>query len=240
MTLPFPGEHVGPDHTNICRTVFSKSLSKEGARMANPSCSGVILAGGLNTRFKGQEKAFIPVGGKRMLDRVVEVFAPLFDERILVTNHPLHYLEWDLHIVTDLFATRSSLTGIHSALFYSTRPYAFCVGCDTPFLSRAVVEKLIQALEPGVDVVIPDTGAGFEPLCAAYSVRCLQAIEQNLKSSRLKIQDFFKKVRVKKIPEPNLRAVDPQLMSFFNVNTPEDLERAEAWVSAHAAESGPR
>ena len=205
--------------------------------MPTPHCSGIILAGGLNTRFEGREKAFVPVGGQRMLDRLMARLAPLFDEIILVTNRPLNYLDWDVHIVTDIFDTRSSLTGIHAGLFYCTHPYAFCVGCDTPFLNRGVVEILVHSVETNVDVVIPDTGAGFEPLCAVYSVRCLNAIEANLKNSRLKIQSFFNTVRVKKIPEKTLRAADPQLVSFFNVNRPEDLIRAEALISAHTVDS---
>ncbi len=79
-------------------------------------CSGVILAGGRNSRFGGREKAFLPVGGKLLFERIYEVCRPLFDELILVTNNPAAYLRWDLHIVTDLFAVRSSLTGIHAGL----------------------------------------------------------------------------------------------------------------------------
>ena len=80
-------------------------------------CTGVILSGGLNTRFNGQNKAFIRVGQKRILDRLYEIFSDLFDDIILVTNHPLEFLDWDLTIVTDLFSARSSLTGIHTGPF---------------------------------------------------------------------------------------------------------------------------
>ena len=93
--------------------------------MAFP-CTGVILSGGLSTRFNGQNKAFIRVGRKRILDRLYDVFSDVFDEIILVTNDPLQFTEWDLTIVTDLFAARSSLTGIHTGLFYTKNPFAFC------------------------------------------------------------------------------------------------------------------
>lgn len=77
------------------------------------------MAGGLNSRYSGRNKAFIPVWGKRILDRLYEVFQEVFEEIILVTNDPLKYLEWDLTIVTDIFPYRSSLTGIHAGLFLS-------------------------------------------------------------------------------------------------------------------------
>ena len=88
-------------------------------------CTGVILSGGLNTRFNGHNKALIRVGQRRILDRLYDVFSELFDEIILVTNHPLQFLDWDLTIVTDIFSTRSSLTGIHAGLFYMKNPFAF-------------------------------------------------------------------------------------------------------------------
>ncbi|UCF90917.1 MAG: molybdenum cofactor guanylyltransferase [Desulfobacterales bacterium] len=196
----------------------------------NFPCSGVILAGGLNTRLGGRDKAFIRVGGKRLLDRIYEVFSELFEEIILVTNSPHQFLEWDLIIVTDLFAVRSSLTGIHAGLFYASNPYAFFTACDTPFLQKAVVKTVIEGIEKQVDIVMPETAAGREPLCAVYSKHCLLAAERHLRRNQLKIQRVFRKHRIKKIPEKILRMQDPELLSFYNINTPEDLARAEAMV----------
>lgn len=190
-------------------------------------CSGVILAGGLNKRFSGKSKALIRVGAKSILDYIYRVFKDLFEEILLVTNDPLQYLGWDLNIVTDLFPIRSSLTGIHAGLFFSTNPYVFIGACDTPFLKRELVETIIDCIDQHVDVIIPETSAGLEPLCAVYSKRCLKPIEQNLVRQSLKIQHFFYKVRLTKIPEKDLRGQDPDLISFFNINTPSDLTRAE-------------
>ena len=191
------------------------------------SVTGVILAGGQNTRFSGTNKALIPVGGKCILDRIYDVFSDLFEEIILVTNDPIQYLEWDLNIVTDLFPFRSSLTGIHAGLFYMTTPYAFFVACDIPFLKKELVEIILRNIEPGVDIVVPETSQGFEPLCSVYSKQCFKPIEHQLVKKDLKIQQIFRKVRVKKIPENILRQNDPDLLSFSNINTPDDLTRAE-------------
>lgn len=190
-------------------------------------CTGVILAGGMNTRFSGQEKAFLSVGGKRIIDRLYSIFTALFEDIILVTNDPYKYLEWDINIVTDLYPVRSSLTGIHAGLFYTSNPFAFFAACDIPFLKKELVETLINNIEQGIDVVVPETKAGFEPLCAVYSKECLKQVEQQIIQNKLAIRHLFKKRRVKKIPEKVLREKDPDLISFFNINTPQDQEKAE-------------
>jgi molybdopterin-guanine dinucleotide biosynthesis protein A len=192
------------------------------------SCTGVILAGGLGSRYGGENKAFLNVGGMRIMDRLVELFSTLFDEIIIVTNQPLDFLEWNALIVTDIFPARSSLTGIHTGLFYAGHPFAFFSACDTPFLKRAVVETVLKQIGPADDLIIPKTSAGFEPLCAAYSRRCLKPAEEHIRANKLKIQLALQKVRIKHVPEALLRQEDPELVSFFNVNTPEDLAQAEA------------
>ena len=200
-------------------------------------CTGVILSGGLNTRFDGENKAFISVGGRRIIDRLLDVFSDLFDEIILVTNHPELFLQWDLTIVTDIFDLRSSLTGIHTGLFYSNNPYAFFSACDTPFLKKELVEILVKQIEQKIDIIMPETAAGFEPLCAIYSKRCLKPAEDHLKANKVKIQWAFRSNRIKNIPENQLRTVDPELRSFLNINTPEDLVRAEEMVAKPPAHS---
>jgi len=189
--------------------------------------TGVILAGGKNSRFYGKNKTLVRIGGKRILDRIYEVFTLLFDKIILVTNEPVQYMEWDFDIVTDIFPIRSSLTGIHTGLFYITTPYAFFAACDTPFLMKELVETLLNGVEPNIDIVIPETSKGVEPLCSVYSKRCFKPIEEQLEKKSLKIQRLFQKVRVKKIPEDILRTTDPDLVSFSNINTPDDLARAK-------------
>ncbi len=191
------------------------------------NCTGVILAGGLAKRFSGELKAFLPVGGKKILNCIYAVFSQLFDEIILVTNEPADYLDWDLMIGTDLYPVRSSLTGLHAGLFYASNPYVFFSASDTPFLKVKLVKVLLDHLDSQPDVVIPETSKGIEPLCAIYSKRCFQSIEHHLLKRDFKIQNFFKKARVKKISEKRLKIADPDLLSFFNINTAEDLQMAE-------------
>ena len=203
-----------------------RPLFNYGACMSNRACTGVILAGGQNKRFDGVEKTFEQVGEASIFEHIYSIFRKLFDQLILVTNHPEKYMAWDIPMATDLFDIRSSLTGLHTGLFYSTTPYAFFAACDTPFLQKEMVETVLNNIAPKVDIVVPQTELGFEPLCAAYSRLCLKPVQAQLESGQLQIQRLFKTMRTRKIPETTLRKIDPNLISFFNINTPEDLERA--------------
>lgn len=194
--------------------------------MNRPSCTGVILAGGLNSRFSGENKAFVSIDGERIIATLHALFTHLFDEIVIVTNQPEAYMEMDALLVADHHPVRSSLAGIHAALFNIETDFAFVSACDTPFLKRAVVELVKSRIAPHVDVVIPQTAAGFEPLCAAYAKRCLPAVTRQLEKKIFKIQRFFNRMAVRTVSEKALRAVDPELVSFFNINTPDDLARA--------------
>ena len=202
----------------------------------NNLCTGIILAGGKNTRFSGTNKALMPIGGKRIFDRIYDVFCNLFQDIILVTNDPMPYLEWDLTVVTDLFPFRCSLTGLHAGLFNLTTPYAFFAACDTPFIKQNLIETILAGIAPHIDIVVPETSEGFQPLCAVYSRRCLEHATRQLEKQELKIDRMFKKLRVKKIPEQVLKKQDPDLISFFNINAPEDLAKAEEILSRISTE----
>ena len=191
------------------------------------TCSGAIVAGGLSSRMDGKNKALLTVGDQTILHHQMGVLHSMFEHILLVTNTPMAYASWDMMMVADLFAVRSSLTGIHAALFHAPYSHIFITACDTPFLNKGIVSLLLKNLEPKWDVIVPDTKTGLEPLCAIYSKRCLKPIERHLKTDRPKVTDFFPSVRLKKIGEDLLRQVDPDLLSFFNVNTPQDLTTAE-------------
>ncbi len=195
--------------------------------MAIP-CTGVILAGGLNKRFDGQNKAFIRIGGKRIVDRLLEVYGRLFDQIVLVTNDPAAYMDVDALIVTDHYSVRSSLNGLHAGLFAATHEHAFFAACDTPFIKGALIQLLMDTVTRKADILIPSTAAGYEPMFAVYKKTCLPAMAWQLERDLLKIQGLFRRLRVKTVDEADLRTVDPELVSFFNVNTPADLVRAEA------------
>ena len=194
--------------------------------MAVP-CTGVILAGGQSKRFDGQNKAFIRIGGKRIVDRLLDAYTRLFDQIVIVTNDPAAYMDVDALIVTDHYSVRSSLNGLHAGLFAADHEWAFFTACDTPFIKGPLIQCVLDKIERKADIIIPSTSAGYEPMCAVYKKTCLPAMVWQLEHDLFKIDGLFRKVRVKKVVEAGLRAVDPELISFFNINTPEDLMQAE-------------
>jgi molybdopterin-guanine dinucleotide biosynthesis protein A len=193
------------------------------------SCSGVILAGGRSSRLHGNNKAFIQIGGESIFSRLYNLYIQLFDEIIVVSNDPLAYLDWNVQVVTDIFPYRSSLTGVHAGLFSIKNPFAFFSACDAPFLQKDLVKTVLAQIDPHSQIVVPKTPDGlFEPLCAVYAKTCLGPIETQLSQKILKISNIFRLVRTKTIETEILRGSDTELLSFFNVNTPADVEKAES------------
>ncbi len=214
-------------HCTLSVWVYAKfTMGKE--TMTKHLCSAVILAGGESKRLNGQNKALLEVGGRRVLDRLVSALSPYFREIILVTNDPVGYLEWDVVIVTDHFEQRSSMTGIHAGLFAASHPHALVTACDMPFVQPPMIELLLAEVEPHLDIIIPRTAVGFEPLLAIYSKRCLKHIEAALIKREYQIQRIFNKIRKHDIEEPKLRNCDADLMSFYNLNSQDDLTEVES------------
>ena len=102
-----------------------------------PSVTGVILAGGKSSRM-GQNKALMPLGDQRLIDRVVAVLHEVFANLLMVTNSPEVYADLDLPIVADIYPDKGSLGGIYSAIYHAPTPYCLVVACDMPFLNAAL------------------------------------------------------------------------------------------------------
>lgn len=187
--------------------------------------TGVIQAGGKSTRMGGQPKALLPLGGLRIVERVVAAVAPAVDDLLVVTNTPERYAFLGLPMVGDVYPDHGSLGGIYSGLKAASGDVAFTVACDMPFLHPEVVRLVVGHAGAG-DVVVPRVGGQWETLHAAYAKSCLPHIEARLEAGRLKIVEFFERVRVVEIPETEIRRYRDPALVFMNVNTPEELDRA--------------
>jgi len=130
-----------------------------------------------------------------------------------------------LRVVRDLEPGQGVLGGLYSGLSQTKAEAAVAVACDMPFLKSALIRHLL-ALSESYDVVIPLIAGRPEPLHAAYARSCLEPIAATLRSGGLKIVDFFPRVRVKYVDENEISSIDPRHLSFFNINTAQDLARA--------------
>ena len=198
-------------------------MARKKPDTAKTNCSGIILAGGMNKRMRGRNKALITLGGRRFLDHILRTLDACFDQCLIVTREPSQYAEWDTRIISDCFDVRSPLTGIHAGLVSMDSEYAFVTSCDVPLLKKEVIEILVDAIEPGIDVITPASGGYYQPMCTIYSARCADIIERMLHRGELKVDRLYERIRLKTISYERIESVDPQLTSFINVNTPEDL-----------------
>jgi molybdopterin-guanine dinucleotide biosynthesis protein A len=187
--------------------------------------TGVIQAGGKSTRMGGRAKALLELGGRRIIERVLDVVAAVVDDVLIVTNTPDLYGFLGVAMVPDAYPEHGSLGGIFTGLSAATGEAVFTVACDMPFLHRDVA-RLVVARAGEADVIIPRVGQQLETLHAVYGKTCLAAMETRLRAGRLKIVGFFDDVRVVEISEAEVaRHRSPEIV-FMNVNTPEELARA--------------
>ncbi len=194
-------------------------------------CTGVILAGGKNSRLPGIKKTFRKIGDLTILESIHDVFSNLFKEVIIVVNDPKDFAGCDMTVVTDIIPSKCALAGLHAGLFYASYPYAYLTACDTPFIKQSVIEHIVEQIEPGFEVIIPRTDDGVEPLSAVYSKGCIPLIEKKLEENIFMIKKFFRKKKVKEIPVDQLKALDPDMRFIFNINTPEDVETAKTMAN---------
>jgi len=192
------------------------------------AATGVILAGGLSRRL-GRDKAVEPIGGQPLIQRVIQRVEQVCQEiAVVVANQDRAAglpLEPQHQVVLDRYAGAGSLGGIFSGLDAAINQWTLVVACDMPFLNLSLLRHML-ALREDADAVVPMIEGRPEPTHALYSKACLPFIEPRLIAGDLKISGFYDQVRVRYLPEEEVAALDPEFLSFFNVNTPEDLERA--------------
>lgn len=190
-----------------------------------------MLAGGESRRF-GSPKALARVGGRSVVERVVDAARGAVPEVVLVANRPEWFAALKLPTRPDSVPGSGPLGGVQAALRWAAeerRPGALCLPCDTPFLHPGLLRRLVErAAAPDADVVVPESPGrrGVEPLCAVYSVACLPAVESLLAAGEPRMTALLERVRTVRLPLAEVsRWGDPAVL-FLNVNTPDDHRRA--------------
>jgi len=194
---------------------------------------GVILAGGLATRYGGTAKGLERVGGERIVDRVAGALREVCDELLLVANDATAD-EWlrDVRRASDVIAGQGSLGGIHAALAHARAP-VLVVAWDMPFVPASLLAELADLGGTGVDAAVPESGSrrGLEPLCAYYASACLAPVERRLAAGDRRVIGFYDDVRLSRLPAERVaRHGDPSRI-FMNVNSPNDLALAESFLA---------
>jgi len=187
-----------------------------------------IQAGGQSRRMR-RDKGLVPLDGLPMIEHLLERVRPLGDEVLITTNQPESYAYLGLRMVADEVPGEGALAGLHTALKAARGDTVLVLACDMPFVNVPLLGYLLD-LSPDFDVVVPRWQDVLQTIHAVYSRQyCLPAMEDVLKRGRKRVFSFYSQVQVREISEDEIVRFDPQGLSFFNVNTPEELQEAE-WM----------
>jgi molybdopterin-guanine dinucleotide biosynthesis protein len=194
-------------------------------------CSAIVLAGGRASRLGGINKARIEVGGVPIIHRIVEALRPLADQTILVGRFASDVGPAGVEVLPDAIERGSALVGLYSGLLAARHDAAIAVACDMPFLSAPLLAHILTRSVDS-DVTVPRIGPHLEALHAVYRRSCLPPMLEMIEAGDHKIVNLYDRVRVLEISEAELRSIDPDLLSVFNVNTPSDMQRAQALATS--------
>ena len=203
--------------------------------------TAAVLAGGRSVRM-GVDKTLLAVDGEPLVTRVARVVDSVCSQTVVVTNRPDALADAQLpphiRIATDEVAYQGPLGGLATAMAMADNEWVLAVAADMPHLEPGIIGALWAARE-GVDVVVPVTDKGLEPLLALYRVEaCLPAAREVLATGRRRLVALYSSVRVAEVPVESLRSVDPELRSLVNVNTPADLAEARESADTAAPDAG--
>lgn len=186
-----------------------------------------IQAGGRSSRL-GRDKALVEIDGITLIERVLQNVRALSDDIILTSNRPAHLDHLGYPIFADEHPGAGALEGLHTALTHAQQPYVLVLACDLPFLSQPLLRHQLK-LAQQADVILPRQGEHCEPLHAVYRrAACLPPLRVARAEGRKRVQHIWRTLRVHHVEGAVLRELDPYGLSFFNINTRSDLQRAEA------------
>ncbi len=178
----------------------------------------------------GRDKVRETIGSKTLLEQVISRSGPICKDVIVVTagGRDIPTVRYpNLKVVSDVFPEKGPLGGIYTGLVTSNHFRNIVVACDMPFLNEALLRYMVK-VSPGFDMVVPRVGNLVEPLHAVYSKRCKRPIDKMIKENNLSVNELIRRVKVRYIEAEEIDRFEPKHLSFFNINTRADMERARA------------
>lgn len=199
-------------------------------------CTAAILAGGLAKRFDGRNKAVLPLGSAAILERQLAVLRLVVRRTVIVANDDTPYKDYGVPVFRDLAPGAGSLGGVYSAIESTGAASTLVLACDMPFLSAPFLTHLIDTGRD-VDIAIPKTTRGYEPLCATYSRRCASVLQRRIEANQLRLTDLLgsdHELTIAEIGSAEIAQYGQPDVLFFNINTADDYARAISLeVSSH-------
>jgi len=192
--------------------------------------AGVILAGGSSKRY-GRNKAFLEIGGIRLIDRVAEEMKNVFERVILVTNEKKGYEYLGIPMVEDLIKGLGPIGGIYTGLMTISDQAGVFVACDMPFINRQLVRYMVD-IRDNHSAVVPLVANEIEPLHAIYARSCLRPIRNLIDSKRYQVRLFYDRIPVRYVKEDEIRKFGSPSRAFLNINTPDEFAMIQSLMKA--------
>ncbi|HET9477276.1 MAG TPA: molybdenum cofactor guanylyltransferase [Dehalococcoidia bacterium] len=192
--------------------------------------SGIVLAGGLSKRL-GTDKTLLEFGGKTLLGLTVERLIKTTSDIVIACGAGPRpgWPDMPVEYAADRHTSRGPLAGLDAGLRAIGNPGAIVVACDMPFLNPGLLRYMATLLD-GHDAVVPVVGGRRHALHAAYSRACLPFIKDLLVTGG-SMGDLLSRVDTCDVHESDVRRMDPDGLSCFNLNSPRDLRLArELWA----------
>jgi molybdopterin-guanine dinucleotide biosynthesis protein A len=200
--------------------------------------SAIILAGGFSRRF-GRDKGLVLLKDKPLVLHVIDQVSPLVDSVLVVVSSKKQKKDFErilgntINIVIDSYHSQTPLVGAITGFQSIKNGYSLLLPCDAPLISRNVISFLFDTSFDR-QAVIPRWPSGYiEPLQAVYHTKsCLTAAKIALKQGCTNMRSMINNLhKVRYISTLVLKQLDDTLISFFNVNTPQDLEKANSFLN---------
>jgi len=202
---------------------------------------GAVLAGGRSRRFRGP-KALAELGGRKLTEWPLSALEGQVGRVVLVADDPALARALGVASRGDAVPGRGPVGGLVTALWWAREEGlgdVFLLGCDMPLVTRELVAELLARRRTG-EAVLPESAGplGFEPLCAVYSTSLLEEAERCVQEGHPAFEDLLERVPYRIVPAAELPSLRDRPHAFLNVNTRDDLARAEVLLRALAGRGG--
>ncbi len=195
----------------------------------------LLLAGGRGSRMGGRNKLYLKFEGSLIVEGTLELIAPLFEETILIvapeeSSRVMDVLcpiirKWDIALVEDRMGGRGPLEGLYNGLHHMKAEWGFLLGCDMPTPDPEVIKGMHSFCSTDNDAVVAEIQGFLEPLHAFYRKSCIGPVSDTIGRGYRKIRHFYNDIKLTVINENKLREFGDYESSFFNLNTPHDVEK---------------
>lgn len=204
--------------------------------------TGIILAGGKSSRL-GRDKAWEDVGGQRIIDRVIGALQSSCHEVLIIGDRPERQNELSLpkciQYRSDELKGRGSIGGLYTGLKASDTLWSLVVACDMPFISRELIRFMLSIISKNrCDAIVPVINGRYQPTHALYNSTCIPFIEKNISSGNFRMDSYFDEIYLEEISEDVINSIKGAELSFFNVNTEDDLFTAREQYKLFDARNG--